>query len=151
VKLRAGYGIDIRTPAFDRRLVEFCIGIPEEQYLHKGSDRWLIRRAMKGRLPEMVLNGKKRGLQAADWHPRLTRERDQVAAKVRNLATNAEVASIIDVQRLTAALDNWPECQPSIFSPENELLLAVPQALGAAYFIENVTGANFWEASGGFG
>ena len=58
-KLRAGFGIDIRTPAFDRRLVEFCIGIPEDQYLRKGRDRWLIRRAMKGRLPDVVLYKKK--------------------------------------------------------------------------------------------
>ena len=76
-KLRAGFGIDIRTPAFDRRLVEFCIGIPEDQYLRKGCDRWLIRRAMKGRLPDVVLYNKKYGAQAADWYPRLTRERNQ--------------------------------------------------------------------------
>ena len=75
-KLRAGFGIDIRTPAFDRRVVEFCIGIPEDQYLRKGCDRWLIRRAMKGRLPDVVLYKRKYGVQAADWYPRLTRERD---------------------------------------------------------------------------
>ena len=112
------FGIDIRTPAFDRRVVEFCIGIPEDQYLRKGCDRWLIRRAMKGRLPDAVLYKKKRGVQAADWYPRLTRERDHIAKKVKSLAANADVASIIDLQRLTAILDKWPEREPSDFSPE---------------------------------
>jgi asparagine synthase (glutamine-hydrolysing) len=81
-KLRAGFGIDTRTPALDRRLVEFCIGIPEDQYLHNGFDRWLIRRAMKGRLPDSILQSTKRGAQAADWHPRLARERDRLAERV---------------------------------------------------------------------
>jgi asparagine synthase (glutamine-hydrolysing) len=143
VKMRAEFGVDVRTPAFDQRLVEFCIGIPEDQYLHKGCDRWLMRRAMKGRLPDVVLYNKKRGLQSADWYPRLTRERNHIAAKVQSLAANVDVASIIDLQRLNAILDNWPERQPSIFSPETNLLLAIPQALGVAYFIESVTGANY--------
>ena len=136
-KLRAGFGIDFRTPAFDRRLVEFCIGIPEDQYLRKGRERWLIRRAMKGRLPDVVLYNKNTGSQAADWYPRLTRERDHIAAELKRLAANADVASIIDLQRLTAILDNWPDRQPPDFScGEKQLSWALPNALAAAYFIE---------------
>jgi asparagine synthase (glutamine-hydrolysing) len=142
-KVRAEFGIDLRSPAFDRRVVEFCIGIPEDQYLRKGCDRWLIRRAMKGRLPDDVLYNKKRGFQSADWYPRLTRERDLIAMKVKSLAANPDVGSIIDLQRLTTLLDKWPERQPSDFDPEACLQISVPQALGAAYFIENVTGANY--------
>jgi len=142
-KLRAGFGVDIRTPAFDRRLVEFCIGVPENQYLRKGIDRWLIRRAMKGRLPDVVLYKKKYGAQAVDWYPRLTRERNRIAEKIERLSANKDVASILDLQRLTAILEDWPERQPADYSPEQNLLLALPQALGAAYFIENVTGSNY--------
>ena len=80
---------------------------------------------------------KKCGAQAADWFPRLTRERNHIAAEVKRLAENADVASIIDLQRLTAILDDWPEHQPPEYSPEEKQLLAIPQALGAAYFIEN--------------
>lgn len=141
-KVRAGLGIDIRTPAFDRRLVEFCIGIPVDQYLHKGCDRWLIRRAMKGRLPDVVLYNRKHGAQAADWHPRMTRERHHIAEKVKSLAGNVDVASIVDLQRLTSMLDDWPEREP----PGVERLVfitTIPEALGASYFIENVTGANY--------
>jgi asparagine synthase (glutamine-hydrolysing) len=142
-KLRVGFGIDTRTPAFDRRLVEFCIGIPEDQYFRKGCDRWLIRRAMKGRLPDVVLGKKKYGAQAADWHPRLTRDRSVIAEKVKRLAGNVDVASIVDLQRLTSVLDNWPEHQPPEHSLEQSLMVAIPQALGVACFIENVTGANY--------
>jgi len=139
-RMRAAFGVDIRTPAFDRRLVEFCIGIPEDQYFRKGCDRWLIRRAMKGRLPDVVLYNKKTGEQASDWYPRLTRERNRIAEEVKRLAANADVASIVDLQRMTAILEAWPDRQPSDYSSERRILSSIPQALGAAYFIENVTG-----------
>jgi asparagine synthase (glutamine-hydrolysing) len=139
-KVRANFRVDIRTPAFDRRVVEFCIGIPQDQYLHEGRERWLIRRAMKGRLPDIVLYNKKWGAQAADWYPRLTRERNHIAEEVKRLAANAEVASILDLQRLIAMLDNWPDRQPSEYTPQEKHLLALPEAIGVAYFIENVTG-----------
>jgi asparagine synthase (glutamine-hydrolysing) len=136
-KLRAVFGIDTRAPAFDRRIVEFCLGIPEDQYLRDGCDRWLIRRAMKGRLPNSVLYKKKYGVQAADWYPRLTRERKHIAEKVKQLATNVHVASIVDLPRLGEILNNWPEAEPPEYSDLQDLFLAIPQALGAAYFLES--------------
>jgi asparagine synthase (glutamine-hydrolysing) len=141
-KVRATFHLDFRTPAFDRRLVEFCIGIPQDQYLRKGCDRWLIRRAMVERLPDIVLNQKKCGAQAADWYPRLTRARNSIGEEVKRLAQNSQVASILDLHRVTETLDNWPDCQPPEYSSEEAELLAIPEALGAAYFIENLTRAN---------
>jgi asparagine synthase (glutamine-hydrolysing) len=128
-KLRANFGIDFRTPAFDRRLVEFCIGIPQDQYLRKGHDRWLIRRAMQGRLPDVVLSNKRKGVQSADWFARLWREPNQIAAELKRLAENSDVASIIDLQRLMAIVEDRPG-----HGGQNSHVL--PQALGAAYFIE---------------
>jgi asparagine synthase (glutamine-hydrolysing) len=129
-KLRANFGIDLRTPAFDRRLVEFCIGIPQDQYLRKGRDRWLIRRAMQGRLPDVVVSNTKKGVQSADWFERLWRERYQIGAELKRLAENSDIASIIDLQRLMAILEE----RPGHGAQKGPVL---PQALGAAYFIEN--------------
>jgi asparagine synthase (glutamine-hydrolysing) len=128
-KLRANFGIDFRTPAFDRRLVEFCIGIPQDQYLRKGHDRWLIRRAMQGRLPDVVLSNKRKGVQSADWFARLWREPNEIAAELKRLAENSDVASIIDLQRLMAIVEDRPG-----HAGQNSHVL--PQALAAAYFIE---------------
>jgi asparagine synthase (glutamine-hydrolysing) len=141
-KVQAQFRLDLRFPACDRRILEFCIGIPDDQYLHKGRDRWLIRRAMEGRLPNSVLNQKKCGAQAADWHPRMTRARSRIMEEVKRLAKNPEVASILDMERLHAILDSWPDRQPSEYTAEESQMLAVPDALGTAYFIEKVTGTN---------
>jgi len=142
-KVRAAFGIDTRTPAFDRRLVEFCIGVPDDQCRRDGRERWLIKRAMEGRLPEPVLSNTRRGYQAADWFPRLTRERKHIAAEVKRLTGNPEVSSIIDLQRLIEVLDRWPEQEPEVFSAEQRILMWIPQALGAANFIESMTGVNY--------
>jgi len=141
--LRAFRGIDMRVPAADQRVVEFCIGIPNDQFRRNGRERWLIKRAMQGRLPDSVLSNTKRGYQAADWFPRLGREREQLAAEVKRLTGNPEVSSVIDLGRIIEVLDRWPEREPSVFSDEQRLLMWIPQALGAANFIESVTGVNY--------
>jgi hypothetical protein len=91
---------------------------------------------MRGRLPDVVLYNQKRGVQAADWHPRLTRERKHIAEEVKRLAVNTDVASIVDLQRLTAILDAWPERQEDC--REQRIYSMIPSALAAAYFIENM-------------
>ena len=144
--LRAFRGIDIRAPAADQRVVEFCIGIPNDQFRRNGRERWLIKRAMKGRLPDSVLSNTKKGYQASDWFPRLGRERAQIAAELKRLTGNPEVSSIIDLQRLIQVLDQWPEREPEVFSDEQRLLMWIPQALGTADFIEGVTGVNYGAA-----
>src|SRR5262249_16612306 len=106
-------------------------------------ERWLIRRAMKGRLPDAVLYNNKRGVQAADWYPRLTRERNHILEELKRLGANADVASMIDLQRLRTILNNWPDRQPPAWSAEQKHLKTIPEAVGAAYFIENVIGANY--------
>jgi asparagine synthase (glutamine-hydrolysing) len=141
-KVRARFRLDIRFPACDRRLFEYCIGIPDDQYLHKGRDRWLIRRAMEGRLPDTVLNQKKCGAQAADWYPRLTRARNHIVEEAKRLAENPEVTSILDMRRLDSILDGWPDRQPAEYTADESHMLAVPNALGMAYFIENMKGTN---------
>lgn len=142
-KLRAHFGIDTRAPTLDQRLVEFCIGVPEDQYLRKGNQRWLIRRAMRGLLPDPVVSNTKRGAQAADWFQRLTRERGQIVAELKRFTGNPEVSSVIDLQRLIWVLEGWPEREPSMGTPEQQILMWIPQALGAANFIESMAGVNY--------
>ena len=50
----AAHGIEIRHPFMDVRLVEFCLRLPPEQSYHSGWSRVVMRRAMKGIVPEQV-------------------------------------------------------------------------------------------------
>jgi asparagine synthase (glutamine-hydrolysing) len=60
------YGVELRDPTADLRLVEYCMGIPNDQYFRNGERRWLMRRAADGRLPPAVQWNTRRGIQSGD-------------------------------------------------------------------------------------
>ncbi|MFZ3353072.1 MAG: asparagine synthase-related protein [Xanthobacteraceae bacterium] len=105
---KAVTGVEVRDPTADIDVVAYCLGVPAEQYLVEGIDRSLIRRAMWGLLPEMVLTNRLSGLQMPDWNERLENQRDQLARQVAEFSSSALVRRMIDVGRLENALKNWP-------------------------------------------
>jgi asparagine synthase (glutamine-hydrolysing) len=48
-------GIDQRHPFCDRRLAEFSFALPERQRSHRGLVKIVLRNALQGRLPELVI------------------------------------------------------------------------------------------------
>lgn len=48
------HGVEARLPFLDYRLVEFCLGLPEEFKLSAGWTKRVLREGMRGRLPERV-------------------------------------------------------------------------------------------------
>jgi len=53
-KAAATAGIEPRYPFWDKRLVEFCVGLPAREKLSGGWSRHILRRAMEGILPAEV-------------------------------------------------------------------------------------------------
>lgn len=48
------YNLEPAYPFFDRRLMEFCMGLPDEQRFHDGWTRIVMRRALEGILPPAI-------------------------------------------------------------------------------------------------
>ena len=53
-RVAAPFRVEVRYPHYDKRLVEFCFALPPEQKLYQGWSRMILRRAMKGILPEEI-------------------------------------------------------------------------------------------------
>jgi asparagine synthase (glutamine-hydrolysing) len=53
-KVSAGAGVDVRFPFADRRLIELCVALPSALKQRDGWDRWVLRAALRGRVPEPV-------------------------------------------------------------------------------------------------
>jgi asparagine synthase (glutamine-hydrolysing) len=53
-KAAAAFGMEMRFPFFDRRLMQFCVSLPVDQKLSNGWPRAVFRRAMEGILPSAV-------------------------------------------------------------------------------------------------
>jgi asparagine synthase (glutamine-hydrolysing) len=105
------YGLDIRDPTSDIRIVEFCLSLPEDQYLKGGVSRRLIRRAMADKLPMEILNNQQRGLQAADWLESLLASRDKLLLEVAAWSKNDLLSEVLDLQRITRLLRDMPSAQ----------------------------------------
>ncbi len=130
------YGLPIRDPTSWRPLVEFCAGIPDEQYLKGGVTRRLARRMLVGKVPEQVLAERRRGRQAADWPLRLARERSVLVAELEELAEDPAMAERFNIPRLHSALVEWDGRPPQAGSPQAATLVsAIPRALTTARFI----------------
>ncbi len=50
----ARFGLELRCPFLDRRIVEFVFAIPEEQRWRRGQSKFVLREAMKNILPEEI-------------------------------------------------------------------------------------------------
>lgn len=53
-RIAASQGLEARHPFLDRRLVEFCVGLPWEQKVRDGWTKFLVRRALEGLVPDRV-------------------------------------------------------------------------------------------------
>jgi asparagine synthase (glutamine-hydrolysing) len=97
----AGFALEIRDPTMDRRVMEYCLAIPDDQYLQEGKDRFLIRRAMTGILPPDVLTNPGRGLQAADIYRRLRLNSGQIRDELKCVQQESRLArEILDIKKL---------------------------------------------------
>lgn len=103
----ARHGIDERDPSADRRLIEFALKLPIEEFLKDGTTRRLARRAFAGRLPASVVNNKLRGYQGADWHAKF--DARQARDWVEEISLSSTAGAVIDLQELRRALDGADE------------------------------------------
>lgn len=99
------YGMALRDPTADKRVIEFCFSVPDSQYVRGGRDRFLLRRAMNGILPDKVrLNEVKRGRQSADWNQRLQASWPELAAEIRDIGTLETERQYLDIPKIQREL-----------------------------------------------
>lgn len=94
----AAHGLEIRDPTADARVLAFTFSVPDEVFMEPETrlDRWVIREAMRDRLPEVVRLNRRRGRQAGDLVPRLRACADEVNAALDELARGA-AADYLDI------------------------------------------------------
>lgn len=54
-------GLEAREPLLDHELVQFCATLPVSMRLRRGEGKWLMKRALKGHLPDDILYRQKMG------------------------------------------------------------------------------------------
>lgn len=104
-KLGLAHQMAWRDPTMDRRVIEFCLSVPEDQYVRDGSERHLIRRAMANIIPDKVrLNETVRGAQAADWAQRLEPVWPELKTEIAQIGTLAAEREYLDIAKIQREL-----------------------------------------------
>ena len=96
--LGASNQVEMRDPTGDVRLISYMLAVPDAVFIdpRTGTDRWVIREAMRGILPDEVRLNRRLGVQAADVVPRLRGTADEVEATLDELA-EGRAAEYLDV------------------------------------------------------
>ncbi|AXI10766.1 asparagine synthetase B [Oceanobacillus zhaokaii] len=104
-KLSLRYGLWDRDPTNDLNVIRFCLALPDEQYATGGMERSIIRRAMKGLLPNKVrMNQINRGLQGADVIHRMTSGWCSFVNELQELPNDKKLSQFINVEVIKDAL-----------------------------------------------
>jgi asparagine synthase (glutamine-hydrolysing) len=136
------YGVAQRDPMAYRPLVEFCWSLPTRMFMRDGQMRWLAKQIAKDLMPEEQRANQLNGRWDADWHLRIGRRRPDLLAQLDRLEDDERFAGMIDVPRLRAALEDWPQSTEVDFRRYSTREFAVPRALLTARFVNYVEGRN---------
>lgn len=93
------FKIEMRYPFWDHRLIEFALSLPAEQVFHAGYAKWIVRRSLRGRLPDEVLDLPRKIIPPTIAERGL---RERSVAAVQTLLTNMRLAEmgIVDEELL---------------------------------------------------
>ncbi len=132
------FGLDVRDPTADVRVLEFTLSVPDAVFRAPGdgAPRWLIREAMRGRVPDEVRLNRRKGLQAADLVARLRSCAGEVDEALDELAAGAATA-YVDVGHMR---DCWQAIQREDTSETHRMAVSiVTRGIMAGLFANAVT------------
>lgn len=138
----AGWGIDVRDPTSDRDLVELCLSIPTEAYLAGDRARGLARDAFADRLPPVVVNETRKGLQAIDWHDGLVAGRAPLQEELDRICALPEAEGVFDTAMLRRLTEEWPEADWNRFDNQGRYRLALLRGVSGGHFLRKASGKN---------
>lgn len=136
------HGLRRRDVTAWRPLVEFCLGLPTEQFVKGAEHRRLARRMAVGQLPEAQRCNPRYGLHHPDWHLRLGRRRGDLLAYAERMAAHPQLGALFDFDRMQHLLTDWPEAAPLDPADAVPRQIGLTRAITAAMFVGYAEGRN---------
>jgi len=138
----AEHGLSVRDPTADRRVVEYCLSIPPEEYVRGGQTRSLARRAFQDWLPKNVTQSNLRGYQAADWYESIEQDLETLRQEVELITRCGPAAEVMDMEWLNRTVSTWPTAGWETEAVRLRYRYGLLRAVQAGHFMRKVAGSN---------
>jgi asparagine synthase (glutamine-hydrolysing) len=106
VRVGAGSGLDVAFPYLDRDLIQFLMSIPGEIQSHDGVSRGLMRQAMRGTVPDAIVERRDKGEFTHVGRQSLERDRAAISALLGRDALSVRFG-YVDGPALRKAIEAW--------------------------------------------
>jgi asparagine synthase (glutamine-hydrolysing) len=135
-EMGAMHSLSVRDPTTNLALIEFLLRVPDDQFRRRGQPSSLFRRSLRSRLPEAVLAGRLKGLQAADVGYRILRELPEIRQKLDDLEAHPVAREFLDLPLMRKSLQELVgEVSPNTTTKAGKILL---RGLGVGLFLLHI-------------
>lgn len=132
------YGVLSLDPTLTKEMIELCLSMPIECYVHGGKERRMVRDYMKGLVPEEILeNHTGRGIQSADFAYRINRDWDKIKEQVYDILQEPLLIQYLDRDKLNALLD---EIRENEYQMSRNLVARMTVISSLGYFLRMADG-----------
>lgn len=122
-KAGLAYGMMLRDPTKDMRILSFCYHLPYHLFAYQGTPRWLIRNHCKDLLPASILNQWLRyGVQNSDCHTRLIRDWSTLSPALKEQLSSKRLSPYINTNTVNDYLNQTMKALSATDEPTVEYL-----------------------------
>ena len=126
-------------PTANLPLVEFITRVPDDQFRRGGGASSLFKRTFRHSMPEAVLNGRMKGLQAADAGHRMVREQASFRECLASLDAVPAAREMLDLPLMRSCLDDLvAKVDPETTGRAGSILL---RGIGIGLFLRGLAGS----------
>lgn len=97
-------GVIQRDPTMDKRVIEFCMNIPIEQYMRDGKERRLVTEYLSDYVPLEIIKNKRRGIQSADLKFRIHKDWERFRNELIDIYNQNKGSIYVDCERAISDL-----------------------------------------------
>jgi asparagine synthase (glutamine-hydrolysing) len=102
-KMSMGVSLEARVPFLDHKLVEFALGIPEHAKIRGGVLKYILKKAVRGVIPDTIIDRPKQGFGVPIYEWFLDRLGERTRDELGQFCTHTDFLDRAEVMRLIAA------------------------------------------------
>lgn len=132
----ARHSVSCLLPVANLGLLDYLLCVPDYLFYRRGQRSYLLQQAFRSRMPDPVLLGRQKGLQAADLGHRIVRELGTFRECLHALDDLPEARDLLDIPLLHRCLDSVvKKVNPDTTADAGAILL---RGLGVGIFLRRL-------------